>query len=151
MFLLILESIGTSELLLVAVVALIVFGPRKLPEIAKKFGKTMAEFRNATNEFKSTWEREAAFDDNAPKKETTLLTDTVAAEKTIGASLVLVSANQNLLEPKVRELSSEEAAKLFQNKNEALKDVQFDKDEIPNNHQSETETPLPLATKRDWL
>lgn len=52
------ESIGTSELILIGIVALIVFGPRKLPEIAKKFGKTMSEFRNATNDFKQTWERE---------------------------------------------------------------------------------------------
>ena len=151
MFLLILESIGTSELLLVAVVALIVFGPRKLPEIAKKFGKTMAEFRNATNEFKSTWEREAAFEDNAPKTETTLLTDTVPAEKTIGSSLAPVSANENPLEPKVRELSSEEAAKLFQNKNETLKGIKADTDENLNSHAPETEMPPPPATKRDWL
>lgn len=149
MFLLILESIGTSELILVAVVALIVFGPRKLPEMAKKFGKTMAEFRNATNEFKTTWEREAAFDGDAPKKETTLLTDTVVTEKTIGAQLAPISANENLLEPKVRELSSEEAAKLFQNKNASLKATQNDKDEIHDTHQPETKTPP--ATKRDWL
>lgn len=151
MFLLILESIGTSELILVAVVALIVFGPRKLPEMAKKFGKTMAEFRNATNEFKTTWEREAAFDSDEPKKETTLLTDTVATEKTIGTQIAPVSASENLIEPKVRELSSEEAAKLFQNKSEAPEDIQPDKDESLDTPQLKTETPLPSATKRDWL
>lgn len=52
------ESIGTSELILIGIVALIVFGPRKLPDLAKKFGKTMSEFKKATNEFKDTWERE---------------------------------------------------------------------------------------------
>lgn len=56
------ESIGTSELILIGIVALIVFGPRKLPELAKKLGKTMSEFRNATNEFKDTWEREVSLE-----------------------------------------------------------------------------------------
>jgi TatA/E family protein of Tat protein translocase len=39
-------------------VALIVFGPRKLPEIGKSLGKMMAEFRRASNEFRSTIENE---------------------------------------------------------------------------------------------
>ncbi len=61
MFLFILESIGTSELILIGIVALIFLGPRKLPQIAKTLGKAMADFRNTTNEFKSTWEREVNF------------------------------------------------------------------------------------------
>lgn len=61
MFLFILESIGTSELILIGIIALIFLGPRKLPQIAKTIGKTMADFRNTTNEFKSTWEREVNF------------------------------------------------------------------------------------------
>ena len=59
MFLFIFESIGTSELILVGVVALIFLGPRKLPELAKKAGKIMTEFRGTANEFKQTWEKEA--------------------------------------------------------------------------------------------
>jgi Tat protein translocase TatB subunit len=61
-FLFILESIGTSELILIGIIALIFLGPRKLPQIAKTIGKTMADFRNTTNEFKSTWEREVNFE-----------------------------------------------------------------------------------------
>ena len=61
MYLLILESIGTSELILIGIIALMVFGPRKLPQMAKTIGKTMADFRRTTSEFKSTWEREAEF------------------------------------------------------------------------------------------
>jgi Tat protein translocase TatB subunit len=59
----ILESIGTSELILIGIIALIFLGPRKLPQIARTIGKTMAEFRNTTNEFKSTWEREVNFEE----------------------------------------------------------------------------------------
>ena len=65
MFLFILESIGTSELILIGIIALIFLGPRKLPQIAKTIGKTMADFRNTTNEFKSTWEREVNFEEEA--------------------------------------------------------------------------------------
>lgn len=66
MFLLfIFESIGTAELILIGIVALIFLGPRKLPSIAKTIGKTMADLRNTTNEFKSTWEREVNFEDEA--------------------------------------------------------------------------------------
>ena len=65
MFLFILESIGTSELILIGIIALIFLGPRKLPQIAKTIGKTMADFRHTTNEFRSTWEREVNFEEEA--------------------------------------------------------------------------------------
>lgn len=65
MYLFIFESIGTSELLLIGIVALIFLGPRRMPEMARKIGKMMADFRSATNEFKETWEREVNFEDEA--------------------------------------------------------------------------------------
>ena len=65
MFLFIFESIGTSELLLIGVVALIFLGPRKLPEMARKVGKMMSEFRSTTSEFKETWQREVNFEEEA--------------------------------------------------------------------------------------
>ncbi len=65
MVLFIFESIGTSEMILVGIVALIFLGPRKLPELAKKAGKIMAEFRGTASEFKETWQREASFEEEA--------------------------------------------------------------------------------------
>ncbi|MGH9411223.1 MAG: Sec-independent protein translocase protein TatB [Vicinamibacterales bacterium] len=50
--------VGFPELLVIFVIALIVFGPRKLPEIAKAIGKSLAEFRRASNELKRTLEEE---------------------------------------------------------------------------------------------
>jgi Tat protein translocase TatB subunit len=64
-FLFIFESIGTSELILVGIIALIFLGPRKLPEIARKIGKITAEFRGTANEFKETWQREVDFEEEA--------------------------------------------------------------------------------------
>ena len=51
-------TLGGPELFLIFVVALIIFGPRKLPEIGKSLGKMMGEFRKASNEFRSTIESE---------------------------------------------------------------------------------------------
>ena len=65
MFLFILESIGTAELLLIGIVALVFLGPRKLPEMARKAGKIMAEFRGTAAEFKETWQREVNFEEEA--------------------------------------------------------------------------------------
>jgi Tat protein translocase TatB subunit len=51
-------TLGAQEIFLILVVALIVFGPRKLPEIGKSVGKMLAEFRKASNDFKRTIEDE---------------------------------------------------------------------------------------------
>ena len=51
-------TLGGPEIFLILVVALIVFGPRKLPEIGKSVGKMLAEFRKASNDFKRTIEDE---------------------------------------------------------------------------------------------
>lgn len=140
MFLLILESIGTPELILIAVVALILFGPRKLPQMAKTVGKTMADFRNATNEFKTTWQREAQFED----EKNGLLTDTVAVAKSSDEEIKTVSANQTEnLQPKVRELSESEIEELFK-KNKPQPDD--NRSEITEKTEETT-----LSSKRDWL
>lgn len=51
-------SLGMQEIIVIFVLALIVFGPRKLPEIGKSLGKGLAEFKKASNELKQTWEAE---------------------------------------------------------------------------------------------
>jgi sec-independent protein translocase protein TatA len=53
-------SIGGPELVVIFVVALLVFGPRKLPEIGKMLGKGLGEFRRAANELRSSLETEVA-------------------------------------------------------------------------------------------
>lgn len=63
-------SLGWPEMLLILVVALIIFGPRKLPEIGKTLGESLAQFRKASEDFKRTWEAEVDFEKtriDAPK------------------------------------------------------------------------------------
>lgn len=47
-------GIGMPELIVILVVALIIIGPKKLPDIAKALGKGLSEFRRATNDVKET-------------------------------------------------------------------------------------------------
>ena len=47
---------------MIGLVALMFLGPRKMPEMARKFGKFMNEFRGTANEFKETWRREVDFE-----------------------------------------------------------------------------------------
>ena len=50
--------IGFPELLIILVVALIVFGPRKLPELGRSLGKSLSEFKRASNELRNTLDEE---------------------------------------------------------------------------------------------
>ena len=63
MVLLILESLGSTELLFILVMALVFFGPRKLPQLSRSLGKNLAEFRKASEDFKRTWEKEVSLEE----------------------------------------------------------------------------------------
>ena len=56
-------TLGMPELILIFVVALLLFGPRKMPQIGRSIGRALGEFRRASNEFKRTIEDEVAADD----------------------------------------------------------------------------------------
>ena len=56
-------SIGGPEVILLFIAALLLFGPRRLPEIGRTLGKTMADFRRATNDFRVNLEREVQVDE----------------------------------------------------------------------------------------
>jgi sec-independent protein translocase protein TatA len=60
-------SIGMPELIIIFVIALIIFGPRKLPELGRSLGKSLAEFKRASNELKSTLEEEIRIEEQQQK------------------------------------------------------------------------------------
>ena len=51
-------TLGVGEIAIIFIVALVLFGPRKLPELGRTIGKAMTEFRRASNDLKSTFDRE---------------------------------------------------------------------------------------------
>ncbi|HXG82897.1 MAG TPA: Sec-independent protein translocase protein TatB [Pyrinomonadaceae bacterium] len=136
-YLFIFESIGTSELMLIGLVALIVFGPRKLPEFARTIGKTMNEFRRTTDDFKRTWEQE--IDLEGAKKDIASLTDlqtenSIQTERTIGRNPSPVTVEE-INPPEIKEIDKNAF-------DEKL--VTEEKAEIP-------EIAKPNSEKRDWL
>ena len=56
-------SLGFPELIVIFVIALIIFGPRKLPEIGRSLGKSLAEFKKASNDLRNTLEEEIRLDE----------------------------------------------------------------------------------------
>jgi Tat protein translocase TatB subunit len=143
-YLFILESIGTQELILIGIVALIFLGPRRLPEIARKLGKMMSELRNTTNEFKSTWEREVDFEEETKALHLDAIDEEVSQpiprENSIGAITDGPAA------PEVKTIDKESfekaASQAVANETAATeKDVGDEDDHLPD----------VLSDKRNWL
>ena len=82
-------SIGVPELVLIFIVALLLFGPRKLPDIGRNVGRALGEFRRASNDLKRTIEEEVATEDLRQ----------VARETRAATSLPAVDVNSTVSAP----------------------------------------------------
>lgn len=107
MFALILESLGATELIFILAIALIFFGPRKLPQLARSMGKGLAEFRKASDDFKRTWEREVALEgpdehviDQPTQSSTTASADDANSSDLDTSTPQLEPANQEWVVPR---------------------------------------------------
>ena len=93
MVFLILESLGSTELIFILVMALVFFGPRKLPQLSRSLGKNLASFRRASEDFKRTWDREVTMEE---------LNATSGAESTsVGSDYNDVQAGPSLPAPTI--------------------------------------------------
>lgn len=101
MFFLILESLGTTEMLVILVAALVLFGPRKLPQLSRSLGKSIGEFKRASEEFKKTWEKEVNLEET--EKEARIAQAMLPEDNSILASTVERGRT-------VREMSGDDAA-----------------------------------------
>jgi sec-independent protein translocase protein TatA len=163
-YLFILESIGTPELLLIAVIALIIFGPRKLPQIGRTIGKYSSEFKRASQDFRQTWEREvqmSEFEEATGTRETNLARleqlaeePSGAVENTVGRSsarrasaentkeIAALNENGSVAMPEIRAATQEEFAGLRStDSNNENNDAEFHIEESQPARRS----------KRDWL
>jgi sec-independent protein translocase protein TatA len=77
-------DIGLQELILIFVIALLVFGPKNLPQLGRSLGRAMREFRRASDEFRSTIETNLQINEPDPTPSTTA--EPVTAEVAVGAS-----------------------------------------------------------------
>ena len=63
-------SIGMPELLIILTLALIIFGPRKLPELGRSLGKSLGEFKRASNELRNTLDEEIRIEEERSTRPT---------------------------------------------------------------------------------
>ena len=94
-------DIGLQELVLIFVIALLVFGPKNLPQLGRSMGRAMREFRRASDEFRSTIETNLQMNelDPPPSTTATAVTETAAAPSPLAPAEALPDAVLDPLAP----------------------------------------------------
>ena len=132
MYALILETLSSTELLFILVIALIFFGPRRLPQLARSIGKGMAEFRKASEDFKQTWEREVAMETSKLQSEAHSILDMESSyDSTASAEPYVEPADPSLV------VAREGSASITTTESVAASDT--------------NEQATPNSRKHDWL
>jgi TatA/E family protein of Tat protein translocase len=81
-------SIGMPELIIILVIALIIFGPRKLPELGRSLGRSINEFKKASNELRSTLEEEIRIEETRERTTPAAPTPPAATPAPVDAATV---------------------------------------------------------------
>ena len=138
---------------MIGIVALIFLGPRRLPEIARKIGKVMADLRGTANEFKQTWEREVDFEEETKALKIDNLLDEADDERPIPRENSIASGNESesapIEVPAIKAMNKEEFDAMAAAATENLVDNN-------NGHpgidaKADQEEPDLLSDKRNWL
>jgi Tat protein translocase TatB subunit len=140
--LLIFETIGTTELMFILVMALVFFGPRKLPQLSRTLGKNLASFRRASEDFKRTWDKEVSLEEmNLSRLD--LESSFPASENSISSDQEAQEDNQPLLTttPTVEAVESDRLVP------RQSKDI----DTVVSSDQTDPVGAVEPLPKRDWL
>lgn len=123
--------------MVILVVALIVFGPRKLPQLSRSLGKSITEFRRASEDFKRTWEREVALED--------------VAEKPVEPSSVAIPPMVTPAEYSIGRTQSYALPEGMPAETEVPHDVELSNEPTDTPAAEAVATGAPVPTKREWL
>jgi TatA/E family protein of Tat protein translocase len=88
-------NLGFSELILIFVIALLVFGPKKLPELGKSLGKGLREFKRATEDLKSNWDEQMRDAERSIQETKTELKSAVEAPAPVEEPAHTVTSTEN--------------------------------------------------------
>ena len=148
----ILEGLGTTELLVILVVALILFGPRRLPQLTRSFGKSLGEFKRASEDFKRQWEKEVTLEEREKEarienamlpEDNSILGNTVERNSAVQAAAATADTAQAQEE--------EEAGDVASSTPQAADSApQLEADKIAPAVDAHTAAAAPVG-KRDWL
>jgi sec-independent protein translocase protein TatB len=94
-----LGSLGMADSLILMVMALVVFGPRRLPQIGRQIGKLMYEFRKASNDFKFQMEEELRLSEDADRRKKEEEKRKQAAQESVSAAPVVTNALESPYPP----------------------------------------------------
>jgi len=92
-------DIGLQELVLIFVIALLVFGPKNLPQLGRSMGRAMREFRRASDEFRSTIETNLQMNEPDPPPVTTTTAETATTPSPLTAAEALPDSVLDPLAP----------------------------------------------------
>ncbi len=153
MFFLFLESLGTTELLVILVAALVLFGPRKLPQLSRSLGKSIGEFKRASEEFKKTWEKEVSMEET--ERDARIAQAMLPQDNSILASTVergravheMSGDDKDLAAPAICEVSPSELAVDAPDAQSAV----ISQDDATAPASSATTLASEPMSKRDWL
>jgi len=139
MFLFILDSLGNSELVVILVAALIFFGPRKLPQLSRTIGKSLSEFRRASDDFKRTWAQEVALEGD----DRSMITSPAVSQ--VDASILGATVQRNAVQAAAEEASGKDSLPVDDPISKATRDSTAPAPDEINERASE------LSRKQDWL
>ena len=100
-------TVGVPELIVIFVIALIVFGPKKLPELGKSLGKGLSEFRKASNDLRSTIEEEVRAIESESSHPSLPEKNSVATQKSYSEPNKVSINPRSTIEEEVRAIESE--------------------------------------------